>query len=178
VECEDPVPPDVLQLGHEVRMTLVDQPGVLPLVTRLVRVTPGPEALFVLQIPAGTWLTNRRAFFRAEFAVPVVLVRADAPVAAGHTLNVSGGGALLETEAFLEIREEFQLVLHFEQDSLGCKARVMWARYTEEEPSIYGVMFVDIPRRDQNRLCRMVQCKEFEMRRNEIKELSGRNAGR
>ncbi|MCU0664110.1 MAG: PilZ domain-containing protein [Myxococcota bacterium] len=178
VECEQPIPPDTCQPGQEARMTLVDEPDVLPLMTRIVRVTPGASPLFVLQIPTGAWQTNRRAFFRAELALPAVVVRADAPVVAARTLNLSGGGAALETEAFLEIREEFQLVVHIEEERVGCKAKVMWARYSEGEPSLYGVMFLDLSRRDQNRLCRRVQLKEFEERRSEIKELTGRNGGR
>lgn len=178
VECETTAPTGTLQLGQEVRITPLDEVDVLPLVTRIVRVTPGALPLFVLQIPTSSWLTNRRAFFRATLALPVVLIRTDAPVAAGHTLNLSGGGLLLEADVFLEIREEFQIVIQFDEESIGCKARVMWARYEDGSPSLYGIMFTEIPRRDQNRLCRIVQLKEFEERRNEVKELTGRNADR
>lgn len=179
IRCDVPLPAEELETNQEVKLSLAKKKDMLPVGTRFLRVADDDPHTVVLQTPEGGWRRNRRSYFRAEIEMPVLIIRPDEPRIEGTTVNVSGGGALVASAAPLRARDEFQIIVKIpKQEPVGARGRVVWARYDEESGGLYGVKFIDINRRDQNRICRMVQVHEFEQRRSELKELTTRNVVR
>ncbi|MCP4679414.1 MAG: PilZ domain-containing protein [Deltaproteobacteria bacterium] len=176
VRCRKVIYEEDLEPNQEMKITLANRKGMLPIVSRFIRVYDKDPRVLILKLPSGDWQQNRRAFYRGDMTTDVVVLRNNGTRAHGKTINLSGGGALVQIDSALKMGEEVQIVLKFAtSDSIGTKARVV--RVSElKDGEYYGVMFMDISTRDQNHICRLVLVDEFEARRAEIRELSNRTA--
>ncbi len=175
VRCTRSLPEDDLEPNQEVRISLANRPGMLPVTTHFIRILDSDNRIAILRLPSGNWQQNRRAFFRGDVETKVVVLRGDGTRVEGMTHNLSGGGALIRVDAPLGMRESIQVILEFHgRESVGAKARVV--RVVElGDLQLFGIQFTDISTREQNNICRMVLVGEFEARRAEMRELTGRS---
>ena len=172
VSADTRAPNGVFSPNQEVRISLEGKTDILPIMTRFIRFTDDSSRVAILAIPEGTWKKNRRAFFRGTIEANVTIIRKSGSIDKGRAVDISGGGLLVETQVALMPREEFDIVIYFSESDQVC-ATVRVVRKTEADDHIrYGVKFLSIHRRDQDRICRMVIVQEFEKRRTEIKELN------
>ncbi len=166
------VPKGALLPNQDIRITIDGKKDIVPVTTRFIRFSDENERVLILAIPEGTWKKNRRAFFRGKTDARVTLIRKDNTHSEGTAINISGGGLLIQTQATLTQNEEIGVVINFaENDQIVTKVRVVRIETSDSEIR-YGVNFLQIRRRDQDRICRMVIVQEFEARRNEIRELN------
>lgn len=172
VSVDSRVPKGALLPKQDVRISVEGKRDIVPIVTRFIRFLDESERVLVLSIPEGTWKKNRRAFFRGAIEARVTIVREDNTHAEATAVNISGGGILIQTKTTLNKNEEIGVIIDFpEEDQIVARVRVMRID-THESGTQYGVKFLQIRRRDQDRICRMVIVQEFETRRNEIRELN------
>ncbi len=159
---------------QDVRVSLSDKSGLLPVVTQFIRSLDKDPRILILKLPSGKWRQNRRAFFRGDLETNITIFRSDGTRVQGRTVNLSGGGALITIDTPLKLHEEIQIMVEFnKKESVGSRARVV--RMSESKTSEeFGIKFVGISNRDQNYICRLVLVDEFENRRAEIRELTGR----
>ncbi len=180
IKCSSPIPKDDLHPGQTLTISLVDKKGVLPVTTGFVRILDEDLHVMVMRLPSDDWRQNRRAFFRGEIALPAVILRSDRTRLQGMTSNISGGGALVVLNAPLKMGEEFHLTIQItKKETIGARAQVVWSMFDEEQGvGHYGINFMDIKPRDENRICRLVLVNEFEKRRSEIRDISDRGKKR
>jgi len=175
VKCESSFREDEIEPGQEVEIRRSDGSRVLPLSTRFIRFGESGTKEMVLSLPECRWRRNRRSFVRAPISMKVTLIRKDRPRIVGQTINISGSGALIETDIKLLIGEELRIAFEIAMDrvySVGAGARVKWESKGRDGLFKYGIQFLQIVGRDQNRICRMVLLAEFESRRVELREFS------
>ena len=172
VSVDTRVPKGALVAKQDVRISIEGKRDIVPVVTRFIRFLDESERVLVLGIPEGSWKKNRRAFFRGNIDAHVTIVREDNSRAKATAVNISGGGVLIQTTTTLKKNEEIGIIMDFDDaDRIAARVRVVRID-THDEEIRYGVKFLQIRRRDQDRICRMVIVQEFETRRNEIRELN------
>ncbi|MDJ0765161.1 MAG: PilZ domain-containing protein [Myxococcota bacterium] len=178
VRCKSRLPVRRLEPNQDVKISLTERKGVLPITTRFVRVLEKDPRVVILRLPTGEWQRNRRAFFRGEMVRDITVLRRDGSRIHGKTINVSGGGALIHIGKPLNIREEVQIAILFDnKETVTVRARVIRLNESPEMDK-FGIKFVDITNRDRNYICRLVLVGELEGRRAELRELTGRTAPR
>jgi c-di-GMP-binding flagellar brake protein YcgR len=175
VACDTPFPVAALPASKAVKVAIEGNNGVMPMNTRLVRPADQSARTVILGIPERPWRHNRRAFFRGHVEARVTLSRQDGTVLTGRAVNLSGGGVLAELDPGattpLAKLEELDIIMIFpDGDDITAKVRVVRVEMREDHLR-YGIKFITIARRDQDRICRMVIVQEFEKRRAEIREL-------
>lgn len=176
VKCDEPLTTDELEPGQRIRISLTDRQNILPVETQYVRVLDDNPHIVILRLPSSQWRKNRRTFFRGEIHVNAILIKSEGERLKGYTDNISGGGALLRLDVELSIGDELECILVIpKQEKIGVRVRVVWANH-QMSPKAYGIKFINIKSRAQNRICRMVMVQEFEQRRATIRELNERNA--
>ncbi len=174
VKCDTPFPTGYLDPDHEVRLVLASQPGMLPVTTNFIRIVDKKPRIVILSLPSGSWQRNRRAFFRGEVEVSVILIKNDGTRVHGKTMNLSGGGALIQVEEQLKVNEEIDMEISFsDQEKASARVKVIRIDHANDCDEL-GVKFIEISDRDQNHICKIVLVSEFENRRAEIRELTGR----
>jgi hypothetical protein len=153
--------PSLAGLGPDDRVdVLVSAPSrVLRGEARVIEVAPA----ITITPPVEAVALQRRRFFRTRVAVPfsflVVHTTDDqgAPLGAkARTLDLSGGGLRFESALRLTLDAQLELVLHLGQDlPLLVEGRVVWgerSRLRGPARFSYGVEFVDLPRKDRDRV--------------------------
>lgn len=172
VSCDTRVPSNLLKPNHEIRMYIEGKTGTSPIVAKYIRPMDEGSHVLILSLPSGSIYRNRRAFFRGDVNAAVALKQKNGNIIHGEAKNISGGGLLISVEESLQKNEELEVdVLFSESEVISAKVRVMRIEKYEDHVD-YGVKFLEIRRRDQDRICRMVIVREFEARRTEIKELN------
>jgi c-di-GMP-binding flagellar brake protein YcgR len=172
VSTDTRVPERALYPNQEIRISIEGKKDILPVVTRFIRFLDNNPRVMILALPDGTWKRNRRAFFRGKIEASVTIIRKDGTAVDGRAVNISGGGILVETQARLMPKEELNIIIDFsDKERMNATVRVV-RREMVHDCAQYGVKFLQIRRRDQDRICRMVIVQEFENRRSEIRELN------
>ena len=178
VRCKPKIPENYLVVNQEIRVSVTEQSGVLPLTTQFVRILEKDPRIVILRLPDGAWQRNRRAFFRGEIELDVILIRKDGTRLEGKTVNLSGGGALLNTDVPLQLNEEIHVAIRLsDSEEIEAQAKVVRSNKTSEGDE-FGIHFFRITNRNQNYICRIVLVDEFENRRAELRDLTGRSGNR
>ncbi|MCP4604988.1 MAG: PilZ domain-containing protein [Proteobacteria bacterium] len=178
VQCRTPLAQDDFRPGQELKVSLAEKSGMLPVTTHFIRILENNPRILILKLPSGKWQQNRRDFFRGTVEAKITIFRSNGTKISGKTINMSGGGALIETDVPLEMNEEIQIAVEFSGgESVGSRARVVRTSESQSGEET-GIKFMDISNRDQNYICRLVLVDEFENRRAEIRELTGRTVTR
>lgn len=182
VRAEHPIPTTLFIPQQQLKIRLLGgSRSTLPLQCRFLRVDEKKPREMVLSIPDGEWITNRRAFVRATMKIPVRITRFSGQVFTGHTIDISGGGALLHLDDKLANSERITIVLgpleSSNNETLELEAKV--ARFVEITPnrkrpkevfSATAIRFTKAPTRAQNKICKLVIVSQFEQRRAELRE--------
>jgi c-di-GMP-binding flagellar brake protein YcgR len=181
VRCRAPLPGRTLFPGQEARIRPAENDTAIAMPCKYLRGNEETASEIVLSIPAGEWRSNRRAFVRVALELPVTLTRGEDEPVAGKTLDLSGGGALvqLDRRAFaVGETVRFEMRMPAEQDG----ALVQFdARVVRDDPrgqAMYGLLFLKARTRDHNLVCKAVIVKQFEDRRAELREVSERSENR
>jgi c-di-GMP-binding flagellar brake protein YcgR len=180
IQTEKNVSPRLFAPQQKVKVRLMGQASTLPMTCRFLRVDKNKPNQIVLSMPEGEWITNRRAFARAPIELEFKAVRNNGEELYGTTTDISGGGVLLCFENDVSIPAGEEVELHLYQrvgqrtDTLKFVARMVREQMMGENRN-FGMKFVNARSREQNRLCKMVIVEQFEQRRQELREISGRN---
>ncbi|MBN2344228.1 MAG: PilZ domain-containing protein [Deltaproteobacteria bacterium] len=186
VKAAVPVPPQLFTPQQPLKIRLKGgSRSTLPLNCRFLRIDPKKPREMVLTIPEGEWITNRRAFVRAEIKMPILVLRHSGQKLTGETIDISGGGTLVKLPSPLPPGEAVEITLGPSEETAGealtFEAKV--ARLVEirgnrknggEPFTATAFKFIQAPTRAQNKVCKMVIVNQFEQRRQELREFLGK----
>jgi c-di-GMP-binding flagellar brake protein YcgR len=185
IETERPVSRDLLVPQQPLKIRLLgENQSTLPITCRFLRMGAKRSTEMILSFPEGEWVTNRRAFVRAQIKMPVTITRHSGQRIEGTTIDISGGGALCRLNSDLNPGELVFLKLGpipdtdevLEFDSKMVRTVPMNVnRHNNSEPfTAYAFKFIKVSTRAQNRVCKLVIVEQFEQRRAELREVLGK----
>ncbi|MBN2718687.1 MAG: PilZ domain-containing protein [Deltaproteobacteria bacterium] len=185
VRAARPVPRNLLIPQQPLKIRLLgDSKSTLPLTCRFLRVDDKRPQELILSFPEGEWITNRRAFVRAQITLPVTVVRHSGQRIEGETIDVSGGGCLTRLKDNLSTGEmvflklgplpDTEETLEFDAKMVRTVEMNVNRRNGSEMYIAFAFKFVKAPTRAQNKVCKMVIVEQFEQRRAELREFVGK----
>ena len=185
VRSQKPIPRNILVPQQPLKIRLLgDSKSTLPMNCRFLRVDAKRPRELVLSFPEGEWVTNRRAFVRAQIKLPVTIIRHSGQRIEGETIDISGGGVLTRLKGKISAGEMVFLhlgpladtdeILEFDAKMVRTVQMNANARNNTESFVAFAFKYVKAPTRAQNKVCKMVIVEQFEERRQELRELLGK----
>ena len=185
VRTAKPVPRNLLVPQQPLKIRLIgDNRSTLPLNCRFLRVDAKRPNELVLSFPEGDWITNRRAFVRAQITLPLTIVRHSGQRIKGVTIDISGGGCLARLNEKISTGEmvflklgplpESDEILEFDAKMVRTVEMNKNRRNDTESFIAFAFKYMKAPTRAQNKVCKMVIVEQFEQRRAELREFLGK----
>ncbi|MBN2802330.1 MAG: PilZ domain-containing protein, partial [Deltaproteobacteria bacterium] len=167
IKCDRIFHKSEFETGQDVILHPKDNKGLLPLKSKFIRLAGVNSPIIVLGLPDGEWLRNRRSFVRAKVELNITVIRDNGTKRSGTTSNVSGSGALIETEKVLNVNEKITIIFEMPDDVQEVSTEAIVRREIKNSSGAfkYGIEFTDILNKDQDNICRLVLLKELESRR-------------
>ena len=139
--------------------------GLYGFTSTVVRASVAPEAELHLEAPREVQRVQRRRWVRLSINLPVRLTRPqDGTVIEGRTTDVSGGGIRVRSSQPLQPGESLRIQLSFPDGwTLLAEGRVVRAHGNGDEG--YGIAFVDLDWRLQDRIAGFILAEQARRRR-------------
>lgn len=162
-----------VRVGEKINVFYWDSMAQYAFEAKVIARQEGLTPTITLEKSSEVQRMQRRSYFRIQARLRVVFVvegddqSAELQSDEGQTLNISGGGMLLSTNAKLELGDALALKLYLsEQEHTVATGRVERLEYLASK-NLYraGIVYVGIYENDRDKIIAFVFKKEIDLRR-------------
>lgn len=142
--------------------------GLYGFETVVIKAAVEPEPELHLEAPRRVERVQRRHWVRLDVSLPVWLARVDAPEEerSGRTRDLSGGGVRLRCDEPLKPGDLVALRILFPGGwEVAARGRVVRAEQGTDAQPEYGIQFIDIDPRAQDRIAGFILAEQARRRR-------------